>query len=396
MIDSKEIEIYFQQIENIEIKAGLSNTDNLLANTINSNYKGKGFPDLNNTNIALLGVKESRLSSNNFKCSDAPDAVRSFLYNLYSFDNNVKIADLGNLNPGETIDDTYFALRNVLSELINNEIIPVIIGGSQDLTYANYLAYQKMGRIINISAVDSKFDLGNSEEIFNSESYLSKIILHQPNFLFNYTNIGYQSYFVDKEAVNLMSKLHFDVYRLGNIRSDMKLAEPLVRNSDLLSFDIGAIRNSDAPGNANASPNGFYGEEACQIARYAGISDKLSSIGFYELNPELDVNNQSSHLVAQMIWYFIEGYSHRKHDFPHIQKKDYKKYHTAIDEVEEGIVFYQSKKSGRWWMEVPLAENQDEDKYKRHFMVPCSYEDYLNASENNVPDRWWQVFQKLM
>jgi arginase family enzyme len=396
MIDKSEIEIYFQAIEKPEIDTQKLSSKNLIFNNISANFVDEVFPSLENINIAILGVNESRISLNNEASALAPDKIRPFFYQLFNISKHIKIADLGNLKAGDSIDDTYFALSNVLSELINNNILPIIIGGSQDLTYANYLAYQRMGKVINITSIDSKFDLGNSEENFNSESYLSKIILHQPNFLFNYTNIGYQTYFVDNEAVSLMSKLYFDVYRLGIIRSDIKLAEPLIRNSDIVSFDISAVRHSDAPANPHASPNGFFGDEACALCRYAGISDKVSSIGFYELNPELDINNQSSHLIAQMIWYFIEGYSHRKNDFPHLQKEDYLKYHTAIEEVDDGIVFYKSKKSGRWWMEVPLNSEQDEEKYKRHFMVPCSYEDYLSASKNHVPDRWWQVFKKLM
>src|SRR6185295_17792470 len=111
--------------------------------------------------------------------------------------------------------------------------------------------------------------------------------------------IGYQTYFVGNEQVELMNKLFFDAYRLGQVRKDMEEVEPIVRNADIVSFDITAVRNSDAPGNGKASPNGFYGEEACQIARYAGISDKLTSIGFYEINPDLDKNSQTSHLAAQ-------------------------------------------------------------------------------------------------
>jgi hypothetical protein len=257
------------------------------------------------------------------------------------------------------------------------------------------MAYENMGQIINIAAIDSSFDLGNAEENFNSRSYLSKIILHQPNFLFNYTNIGYQTYFVDQDAIQLMKNLFFDVYRLGEIRSDIEEVEPLVRNADLISFDIGAIRQNDAPGNANPSPNGFNGEEACRIARYAGLSDKLSSFGIYEINPAMDLNGQTTHLAAQIIWYFIEGFYQRKGDFPHKQKQDYLKYMVAIAEKEHDIVFFKSKKSGRWWMQVPI-DDAYQGKYDRHFMVPCSIKDYETANHKEIPDKWWQVYQKLM
>ncbi len=392
-----DLSIYLQPVELISFNKFGESHERRMGDVISSYTNESGFPDLKDAKLAIIGVNESRNSINNADCDKAPNSVREYLYALYSTSSKLRIVDLGNIAPGATSDDTYFALNTIVSQLLQLDIIPIIIGGSQDLTYANYLAYENMGQIINITAIDSHFDLGNAEENFNSRSYLSKIILHQPNYLFNYTNIGYQTYFVNQDAISLMKNLFFDVYRLGEVRSDMMLVEPLVRNADLVSFDISSIRQSDAPANGNASPNGFNGEEACQIARYAGLSDKLSSIGFYELNPQLDNNGQTAHLVAQMIWYFIEGYTQRKGDFPHKQKHKYLKYIVSIeDDQEHEIIFYKSKKSDRWWMQVPLDNAVAQSKYERHFMVPCSISDYQLAAKGDIPDRWWQVYQKLM
>jgi formiminoglutamase len=355
----------------------------------------KNFPSLDNIDIALIGVKEDRNSLNNQGSSLAPDPVRNYLYQLYQGNYKTRIADLGNIKKGFEIEDTYFAIKTVLAELIKNRIIPVIIGGTQDITFANYMAYEDLGQIINIAAIDSCFDLGKADQEMNSKAYLSKIIMHQPNFLFNFTNIGYQTYFVDQDAIELMAKLYFDIYRLGFVRTNIEEVEPMVRNADLMTFDISSIRQSDAPGNANASPNGFYGEEACQITRYAGMSDKLTSIGFYEFNPTCDNGGQTAHLVAQMIWYFIDGFYNRKQDFPLKEKDAYLKYRVSIIDHKYEIVFYKSKKSDRWWMEVPCP-TPVKIKYERHYLVPCSYKDYQVAMKEEMPDRWWQVYQKLM
>jgi len=353
------------------------------------------FPGLEEADLALIGVPEERHALNNEGCASGPDHIRKRLYALYPGSFNPRIIDLGNLKPGHSVKDTYFALTSNIAELLNANIIPVILGGSQDLTYANYQAYQNLGQIINIVSIDNMFDLGKSEGELNSQSWLSNIILHQPNYLFNFANIGYQTYFVDQEALKLMNNLFFDTYRLGIVRQDLEEVEPIVRNADLLSFDISSIRYSDAPGNNNATPNGFYGEEACQIIRYAGLSDKLTSIGFYEYNPRIDRNGQTAHLIAQMIWYFMEGFYSRPHDFPFRNEEDYVKYHVSISDHKEEITFYKSKKTDRWWMEIPLPAEQ-RMRYERHYMVPCSYKDYQQAGQDEIPDRWWMVYQKLM
>ena len=390
-----DISVYFEPVQ-------LKTFDNegefrpgRLNDIINAYNEENNFPFLENIQIAIFGVKEDRNSLNNFGSSNAPDEVREYFYKLYQGNYKTQIADLGNIKRGYNVEDTYFAVKSVVSELLKNNIIPVIIGGSQDLTFANYLAYESSGQIINIAAIDSCFDLGKAEQEINAKAYLSKIIMHQPNFLFNFTNIGYQTYFVDQDAIELMQKLYFDTYRLGYVRANLEEVEPFIRNADLVSFDISSIRQSDAPGNANASPNGFYGEEACQIARYAGLSDKLTSIGFYELNPSFDSKGQTAHLVAQMIWYFVDGFYNRKNDSPLKDKKAYLKYRVSIQEHKHEIIFYKSKKSDRWWMEVPCPTNL-RSKYERHYLVPCSYKDYQIAMKDEIPDRWWQVYQKLM
>ena len=363
-----------------------------LGSTVTRYAEGGAFPSLDEQQIALIGIPEERGAMENKGCGSAPDEIRKYLYRLKKGDHAYKIVDLGNLIPGEKLSDTYAAVSTLVMELMKAQVLPVILGGSQDLTYAQYVAYQRMEETVNIVSVDSHFDLGSTEEKIHAKSYLGKIILHEPNFLFNFSNIGYQTYFVGNDAIQLMDKLYFDTYRLGQMRKDLEETEPIIRNADIFSFDISAVRQSDAPGNAYASPNGFFGDEACQVARYAGMSDKLSSAGFYEVNPSRD-NGQTAHLVAQMIWYFIDGYYNRKKDMPVSNKSGFIKYNVAVKQGEQELVFYKSKKSERWWMDVPYPN--EKARYHRHHLVPCSYKDYETACSDTMPERWWQAFQKL-
>jgi formiminoglutamase len=390
-----DVSIYFDNIDIDRILDKDQIQPNHLVNFVDIYSSVNNFPDLKDIDIAIFGVNEGRSSVNNPATEKAPDFVRKYLYSLFRPVNNIKIVDLGNIKPGNSIKDTYFAVRDVVGTLLKNNVIPIILGGGQDITYANYLAYESIGKIINIVSVDNTFDLGNPDSALTSRTYLNKIITHQPSYLFNFSNIGYQSYFVDSEAIELMKKLYFDVYRLGFVQTDIEEVEPMVRNADMISIDISAVRASDAPGNGNSTPNGFYGEELCRIMRYAGLSDKLTSIGIYEISPEFDRNSQTSHLAAQAIWYFIDGFYNRKMDFPIKDKKFYVKYRVVIKEIQNEIVFYKSKKSDRWWMEVPCPTKL-KSKYDRHYLVPCSYVDYQTALKEEIPDRWWQAYQKLM
>lgn len=344
--------------------------------------------------IALLGVMEDRGNKVNVGAAMSPNVFRSYFYKLYKGVGFENIVDLGNIKSGNSLSDTYFALAETVSQLMKNGIIPIIIGGSKDLAYANFLAYEKLEQTVNHVSIDSAFNIGDSSQEINSKNYLSKIVLHQPNYLFNFSNIGYQSYFVSRNEVNLIDSLYFDTYRLGMVRADIRENEPIIRNADFISIDISAIRQSEAPACAGATPNGLFGDEACQLARYAGMSDKLTSIGFYEVNPTLDFHGQTSHLLAQMIWYFMDGVFNRKQDFPACNKTEYIKYTVAMEDQKTDITFYKSEKSDRWFMDVPYP-NAKKSKYERHLLVPCSYLDYQTACNNEIPDRWVQTFKKL-
>jgi len=369
----------------------VSQSSTCLGKKIQIHSHKEGFPDLENVQIAIFGVNEDRNSQDNFGCGEDLFIVREKFYQLFPGKWHTNIADLGTIEKGNQVSDTYFAVKEMITFLLKNNIIPIIIGGGQDITYVNYRAYDALEQSVNITAVDSRFDLGNLEEELTSQSYLSKIIMQEPNNLFNYCNVGYQTYFNSQEEISLLDNLFFDTYRLGEAKI-LENIEPVFRNSDIVSIDIGAVRQSEAPGNNNSSPNGYYGEEICAISRYAGLSDKVSSFGIYEYNFKHDNNNQTAHLIAQMIWYFIEGVNFRVKDYPFSGKENYQKF-TVLLEEDEPLLFYKSNKSGRWWIEINILSN---NKYKRHALIPCTYKDYKDATKQLIPEKWYKAMRKMV
>ena len=368
---------------------------NIFVETLTIFRDEEDFPDLDGFQLALVGVKEERGAVDNHGCADGADYIRKAFYQLFNHWPEIKIVDIGNVKTGQEVSDTYYALNQVLTELFKHHILPIVIGGSQDMTYTMYQVYEATGKLVNIAAIDPLFDLGNDNEGLNSHSYLSHIILHQPNFLFNFTNIGYQSYYVSKENIDLMKQLLFDTYRLGVLRPKIDLTEPLIRNANILSIDMAAFRANDAPGVKNASPNGFFGEDACKMTRYAGLNYKLSSIGFFEYNPHYDINSRTANLIAEMIWYFVDGFSARQNDIPTTDSTDFKRYNVQIGEGEENVIFLCHKVTGKWWIDMSFM-HADDPRYERHHFIPCSKEDYDQAMNNELPDKWWQFYQKLM
>ncbi len=350
------------------------------------------FPNLDNISVAIFSVAEDRGTQTNTGASKGGDEIRKKLYALKKGSVKLHTADLGVLRSGETVEDTYLRVKEVCEVLMQLNILPVMIGGSHDLNYGQFLSYENTGKLINMLNIDAFIDMASSKDD-QSRHHIHRILVHQPNIIFNYSHLAYQSYLNDQEVINVLEKLHFEAYRLGKIRENMEDMEPVVRDADMISIDVSAIRQTDAPGNKNSQPFGLTGEEACMICWYAGLSTKLTSIGFYEYNPEDDIKGQTAGVIATMIWYFMEGFYSRKEDTD-VSGPQYTKYLVSIDSGLGKLVFFKNTHTEKWWMEVPYPE--EKAKLARNSIVPCSYNDYLMANKGEVPDRWILTHAKLI
>ena len=295
-------------------------------------YQNEGeLPTLEGVQLALLGVRENRKDVDYLGEDIGFDEVRKALYGLYPGNWNTGIIDLGDIEKGASVEDTYFAFRTVVEALLQKKVTPIVLGGSQDLLYAHYRAYDEVSKMINLVNVDHRFDLGDAEQPISNKSYVGKIIVNQPYNLFNYSVLGYQSYLNPPAEIALMDKLYFDAYRLGSVTKNITGVEPILRDADIVALDVAAIKSGDLSYQYYKSPNGFDSREICAIARYAGISNRVSSFGIYELK-EFAKDESAASLIAQVLWYFVEGVNFRMDDEDFSNEKLYKTYKVPVGE----------------------------------------------------------------
>lgn len=346
--------------------------------------------DLGRFKIAIFGVPEGRNSPNTGSLK-GPDMIRSELYRLAKIPGKSKIIDLGNMKQGVTFNDTLAGLTDVLSLLLSENIFPVVIGGSSALIPAIDRAISQHLSKYTLAAVDPRIDFSNDRKEPDSFNYLNSIINNHKSSFSHYINIGYQTYLNDQQIINRFLKRRSELIRIGDVRQAIYLTEPLLRDSDVAIFDISSVRQSDAPGTVSPSPNGFYGEEICLLSRYAGISDKLKIFGLFDVNPEFDIRNQTTGLAAQILWFFLEGFSQKQYETPVLNLSNsgrFIKYHVRLTDLEDDMIFVKSSLTDRWWIELTGEKDNN-------FYVACSHDDYLKANRNEVPDRWVQAMERL-
>jgi arginase family enzyme len=369
--------------------AALFNEQSLF-NQIKLHTRQNGMPELQELQIAIIGVRENRGASEQEDALIDFAPIRKALYRLFPGNWHTLIGDLGDLEPGASLSDTFYALQDIVGQLVKHNVIPLIIGGSQDLTYALYRAFDNLDQMVNLVNVDSCFDLGDSSLPMTHKSFVGKIIVDQPYNLFNYSNVGFQTYYNSQEEIDLMEKLYFDAFRLGNTVSNLSSVEPVMRDADVVSFDLSSMQSEVLGYMHPEHVNGFTGREACAIARYAGLSDRVSVFGIFEYLLSGKTETASA-LVAQLIWYFIEGVNYRIEESLADRGTAFLHYNVPVE--DEVLSFYKSTKSERWWIEIPFLEGVN-NKLKRHTLLPCTQEDYENACNQEIPERWYKAKRK--
>ena len=338
------------------------------------------FPELETADLVLVGCGETRGQFVNGDSNAGPNAIRKQFYSLFQWHKEVTVSDVGNIKTGATLKDTYAALKTVVNELISINKRVVILGGSHDLTLAQYGAYALNDQVIEATCIDAKLDL-NLDSPFPSDTFLMEMLIGEPNFIRHYNHIGFQSYFVHPTMLETIDKLRFDCFRVGKVKERIEEMEPVIRNSHLVSFDISAIQHSHAPAN-RLTPNGFNGEESCVLMQYAGMSNNVNTIGLYGYIPAQDEHELTAKQLSHMLWYVMDGIYKGKNEARLEERDNFNEFKMAFAEVE--TTFLQSKKTGRWWMEVPNGK-----------MVACSHLDYVAAAANDIPERWMRAAERM-
>lgn len=337
--------------------------------------------ELESAEIIIVGCGDWSGVNKHTNWSDGPNKIREEFYKMYYWHNDIPIADIGNIQQGATPNDTRHALLAVLQELDAAGKTTIVLGAGHDLMMQQYEVYKKAEKMAVVSVADMLIDLDETEET-NASGFLLEMLTSTPNFVSHFSHIGFQSYYVHPQMLETLDKLRFDFYRLGKVRENIDDIEPVLRISNIFGLDLSVVRFSDCPSNINGSPNGITGEEACLLTRYAGMSKELTSLGIYNYTDHNDPHNQSAKLVAQMLWYFLDGYRIRKTEAILIDEIEFVKFNVVFSDID--AEFLKSKRTGRWWMKLP------NEKY-----IPCSYNDYILASSGEIPERWLREQERL-
>ncbi|MBM3935798.1 MAG: hypothetical protein FJ343_01455 [Sphingomonadales bacterium] len=361
--------------------------------------------------VILIGLDDFRQSSESLDTplrswEAAADWIRAALYTLPYGKQFPSVADLGNMIPGRSFEDTLTAMAQVSSDLRELGHIPVWMGGSLPLLRGIFKGFKGNGPT-DVSVVSSRTHFKTGPGLSPYEFVLRSLVEYDSLHLFNLSCLAGQGHYQEAGEPELLEQMRFEQLRLGPLRQHPDWAEPLLRSSAFTVFSLSSVRWSDTDGNLYSGPNGLFAHEFCQLSHYAGANELLKAAFFCdyfpsdsppspttELSGTQTQSHAGAHVLAQGIWYLLEGISQRCDDTPRINSRNYTRYTMALPGEHE-LIFVKSQKSGRWWIEVTLPVPAGSRK-ERSLLVPCTYDDYLKATSGELPDRWWRIHQKYL
>ncbi len=336
-------------------------------------YAGE-IPNLEATRVAIIGLENK-----------GTEAIRSAFYRMAFAFEGLRIADLGNIRKS----DVQFIIP-LVRELIESNICPVVIGADPSFCQAQFKAFFELKDWISLAVADEQVAINPADPADHS-AYLNPLALDKKTRLYHLACLGCQAHYMPPEVTAWMESRYFESVRLGRAKSDLSELEPVIRDADLFCFQLSALKQAEMPAQFRPSPSGFSLEEACQICRYAGMSDKLRAFGIYGYQPGKDFHKQGAEAIAQMLWYFMDGFFNRKGDYP-VSTDGLVEYIVDTHGGDHQVTFWKSNRSGRWWIQAPVRSHK---KFQRHRLIPCSYNDYKLACQDELPDRLIQAFKRF-
>ncbi|MCX7954558.1 MAG: hypothetical protein N3A01_05135 [Bacteroidales bacterium] len=303
--------------------------------------------------------------------------IIKILYNFSEIETKIKVLNAGNLKKGHTFNDVIYALRDIYEEIIDKNQISIVLTDNVYITLGIYLAYELKKKILNISEITSFFSC--------NKHFLNDITKRKEKTLLNYTFIGLQKHLTNRKSLNFIERNKFDYLYLSEVQEDPLIAEPFIRDSNIIIFNYNSLINSYLDNYDIINPNGFTPQDLCLFASYYGQCEVNGTIIIL-----IDDNNKVNLVnYSQIIWYFLENFKYRCNDYPIMPLKKMEKINVKIGK-KNFITFYKSPRTQRMWIEIPVK------KLSKTIIVPCSEKEYLQSKNGILPLKWIKYTEKFM
>ena len=127
----------------------------------------------------------------------------------------------------------------------------------------------------------------------------------------SYTVAGLQPQLVARAHLEYVKAHGRAVWREEVTRATIDELYQTVAGPALVSFDLDAVSDAEAPGVSAPNPVGLRSELWLAAADKAGRCPAVTSADVVELNPAVDRDSQTVRLAALTVWWLLRGRAER-------------------------------------------------------------------------------------
>jgi formiminoglutamase len=257
--------------------------------------------------------------------ASGPDEIRRAFYRLTPTksialnDATMKIFDAGNFAANLKLEDALSALEDAVTKLLRHGHTPIVLGGSNDLSLADFLGCHAALRNCGAINIDSHLDVRDYSKGVNSGTPYRMLLDSGELAGKNFAEYGIQEFVNSRGHLAYAAEHGVKVYTMTQIHSK--------KNSELfmqayrtisegtqgvyVSFDMDSVKSSDAPGVSAPTSTGLTAEEILECAYLAGSEEKTAMMDVCEFNPKFDIDGHTAKLAAMIVANFLAGIANR-------------------------------------------------------------------------------------
>jgi len=204
---------------------------------------------------------------------------------------------------------------------VRSQVLPtpspwIVVGGGHDYAYPwiqGAVKAAKKGKRLGCLNIDAHFDLRSYDPVMTSGSPFRRLIEEKWLDPKRLVEFGIQEHCNAAELWDYARKKGIKTYPFESLRNGKAVAEFkkalafLKARCDevMLSVDLDAMSFAFCPGVSAPQAEGFTASELFQMMEIAGADKKVTSLGWFELSPPLDLHNYTARVAAQATWHFL-------------------------------------------------------------------------------------------
>jgi formiminoglutamase len=254
--------------------------------------------------------------------AEGPVAIRNALYRLTpdarsdgsdGFDDLLGwTRDLGDLEVAGDVESDQRNLGEALAPHLQRGTFAIVLGGGHETSYGHFLGYVGAGHSVEIVNWDAHADVRELKEgKAHSGSPFRQAIEDRSGRCRRYTVAGLEPHLIARAHLELVQRHGAAIWRDEVSSETIRALYRAAGAPTLVSFDLDAVTQAEAPGVSAPNAGGLSGELWLEAAYWAGRCAAVTSADVVELNPRVDRDGQTARVAALTVWRLLRGRADR-------------------------------------------------------------------------------------